>query len=487
MNQLEVALIARAHAQGRALRTASYRHRRLLDNFMVLSIWQLGSEPFSAAAIGFGEQPADPAIVVAGDPRSRDLAFAALLKFADWFLPRFERPASDRETIVDGTWSVEISRSLPQIVVPNRATVELIGRLGRRLAYLPTDGDRPAPPELVRLGQHFQFLARHADLPGQQLIVPIAELVAANWATPQTEFERASLSALEAFIEPPAGVSGFEAAAAAELAAVGPLPSGEEDAALEPLVGDFNTARARRTDPAIVEPLMGPILEHYRPLVGRAWRLTWRAIERERGYPEAPSVSRRWDVDRRQYTGHIDWVAISGRRRTRETARQAIGTMRRLEEAKARVVAEEAIDDPLRMIPSLLDGKAVEGPVVVVDAEHREAARVRAVRRPLVTIHSDFDRAVPVGKELWLTSDPAGTPWRVHAVAPARGGGMLITLALETGGQRALPAVGATICFSVHNMAWKPRAPLPRTAPWPMRPVAEPDPAPIESTGVDAA
>jgi hypothetical protein len=139
------------------------------------------------------------------------------------------------------------------------------------------------------------------------------------------------------------------------------------------------------------------------------------------------------------------------------------------------------------MIPSLLDGKAVEGPVVAVYADHREVARVRAVRRPLVTIHSDVDRAVPVGKELWLTSDPAGTPWRVDAVSSARGGGMLITLALQTGGRRALPAVGTTICFSVHNMAWKPRAPLPRTAPWPMRPAAEPDPAPIESTGVDAA
>jgi hypothetical protein len=487
MSQLDAVLAAMAHQEGRALRSASVRHRRLLADPMAIVLWQLGSEPFSAAAAGFGQQPEDLSIAVAGDPRNRDLAFAALMKLAAWFLPRFEGPARQRDTFVRGSWRVEVSAGLPQIVVPNRATVELIGRLGRRLAYLPTTGDRPAPVELVRLGQHFQFIRRHADQPGQQLIVPMGQLVADHWATPQTSFERASFAAVEAFVDPPRGLSGFEAAARAELEAIGPSPSGGDDEDLMPLVEDFNAARNRRTEPAVVEPLLAQIHAHYALLVRRAWTLTWRALERERHYPEAGSVQRRWDEDRRAYTWQMDWVAMDGRRRARETARQAISTMHRLEEAKALVGAEEALDDPLRMIPYLLDGKAVEGEVVHVDRTHAEIARVRSVGRPLVTIRSEVERAMPIGKQLWLTTDPTGPEWQVHAMRPAKDGGSLVTLKLMTGRARTLPALGATACFSIHHMGWQPPLRLAPEPPWPLRPTAAASPQPIEADGVDAA
>jgi hypothetical protein len=487
MNQLDAVLIAMAHREGRALRTAAVRHRRLLERPLVVSLWQLGSEPFSAAAIAFGDEPGAPSIVVAGDPRSRDLSFAALMKFAAWFLPRFEGPAAARETVASGSRNVELSTTLHQIVVANRATIELMARLGRRLAYLPTDGDRPAPIELVRLGQHLQFLGRHADLPGQQLIVPIGELVAEHWATPQTEFERSSLPALDAFVDPPAGLSGFDAAALAELTTIGPTPSGEDDRDLDPLVADFNAARARRTEAAVVEPLLGPIIEHYRPLVTRSWELIWRSLRRERDIPEARSVPRRWDVDRREYVGHIDWVNVSGRVRTRQTARQAINTMRRMEEAKARLIAEEALDDPIRMIPYLLDGKALEGVIVAVDPTHSEVARVNLVRRPLVVIRSESERALPVGKELWATDSPGGPSWRVHGVARDPDGGTLVTMKLQTSNTAGLPAVGTTICLSIHNTKWRPGNYLAPNPPWPMRPTVVAEPAPIETTGADAA
>ncbi len=488
MNQLDAVLAALAYREGKALRTARYRHRRLADDPLTIVLWQLGSEPFSAAALGYGQRPADFTTVVAGDPRNRDLVFAALLKFAAWFVPRFEQPAEPRVTVARGNGSEELSVGLPQIVVPNRATVELIGRLGRRLAYLSTTGDRPAPTALVRLGQHLQFVGRHAEQPGQQLIVPIGQLMADHWATPQTEFERASLEALDAFVDPPAGMSGFEAAAAAELYPSGPSPSGDDDTALEPLMTAFNEARARRTEAAVTEPLLGPIANHYRPLLERSWRLTWRALERERTYAEAPSVGRRWDEDRRQYTRHMDWVAQDGRRRTRQTARQAIETMRRLEEAKGRLVAEEALDDPVRMIPWLLDGKAVEGVVVRIDPNHTEVANVRPVRRPLVTLQSEAGRALPTGKEMWLTTAPGGTPWQVHSAAPTADGGSLVTMKLMTGTPGTLPAIGSTVCFSIHNTGWRFGSRLAYTPPWPLRAATEWDPAPIEAVdGEDAA
>src|SRR5438105_3862330 len=97
MNQLDIALAARSFRDGQAKRTALFRHRRLVSKPLAVVLWQLGAEPFSAAAIGFGCRRQDLQSVVAGDPRNRDLAFSALLRFARWFNPRFEAPAADRE------------------------------------------------------------------------------------------------------------------------------------------------------------------------------------------------------------------------------------------------------------------------------------------------------------------------------------------------------------------------------------------------------
>src|SRR5437763_852547 len=93
MNPFEVALAARAYRAGRALRTSAFRHRRLADEPLAVVLWQLGAEPFSAAAIGWGTRPDGLELAVAGEPRNRDLAFAALLPFARWFNRRFQAPA----------------------------------------------------------------------------------------------------------------------------------------------------------------------------------------------------------------------------------------------------------------------------------------------------------------------------------------------------------------------------------------------------------
>jgi hypothetical protein len=481
MNQLEVLLAAKAHAERRAVRSAMYRHRWISANPIVVVPWQLGSEPFSASAIAFGRRPDQMHVVVAGDPRNRDLAFRALDTFASWFLPRFEKPADTRETVRQGSRTVSLATTVPQVVVPNKESVNLVGRLGRRLAYLPTEGEYAAPLSLIRLGQQLQFLHRHYDEPGQQLILPIAEVVAQHWVTPQSEFERASLPSLEAFIDPPAGVDAFEAAARAEIRPIGPLPTDLDDEVLEPLVRALNDARGRSSKPSLVDPYLKPIEEHYRPLLKKGWDLVWHAIERERTFPEARYVDRRRDEDRRRYTWQMDWVAQDGRRRTRQTARQAIETMHRLEEAKARLIAEEALADPLRMIPFLLDGKAVEGKVIRVEPDHQEIANIRMVRRPLVTLASENPRPLPVGKELWWSESPDGKEWVVHDVV-SEPNQTIVTLMLTTSTKGIrLPAVGATACFSVNKFGWGFRHNLPPQAPWPLRPATELEPQPIET------
>ena len=133
---------------------------------------------------------------------------------------RFEIPGEDREETTRGQGTSLVARMAPQVIVANPATVELLGNLGRRLASLRTDGPWPADPSLVRLGRHFRFLWDYSTMPGQQLIVSMTDLMNEHWATPLSAVERQSLPALAAYIDPPEGISGFDAAAAAEMTPV---------------------------------------------------------------------------------------------------------------------------------------------------------------------------------------------------------------------------------------------------------------------------
>jgi len=474
---VETLLAARAHVEGRAQRSASLRHRRLVDDPMAVAFWQLGAELFSAAAIGYGRRPNDLTIEVAGDPRNRDLAFRALMEFAGPFIDYFEGPAQCRETITRRTYAYERATSIPQLIVANSHTVAMIGNLGRRLAYLSTDGPYAADPQLIRLGRHPMFIARHSLTPAQQRIVSMSDLTREHWVTALSDYENASLAALDAYVEPPGGLHGFHAANEAEVDPVGPQPEGELDAELEPLMDAFNAARDKRTDPKVVLPLLGPISAHYTPLVERAYELIWRCYARERRLPEAPSSQRRFIADCEAYTRHIDWTNRIGHRRTRQTHRQAALSIRALEDAQAVVWAEEATDDPLRMVGYLLDGKALDGEVVRVDENHREIVNVKRARRPLVTLTCEEPCRIPRGRILYWSEHPRGAGWRLEEVVAAPGGASTVTMKLLTGTFDALPCVGERACFSVLHTDSHYRQNLPRDVPWTHTPATSP-PAP---------
>lgn len=478
MNAFDVTLAARAYHEGRAVRSAAVRHRLLIERPLVVSAWQLGAEPFSVAALGWGTRPDVLTVAVAGDPRNRDLLFTALRPFAATFNAWFETAAETLEATGSG---MSCATTAPQVVVANRATADLLGRLGRRLAYLPTVGERPADPALIRLGRHLLFLHDHAATPGQQVLVALTDLVGGHWATAQSAVERQSLGALDAWIDPPAGRSAFEAAEVAEWCSVGPLPAGEAEEQLGPLVERFNRLRNGRTDAASVRPLLDPVRAFYQPLVADAWELMWRCLERECGYPEGRSVARRWREDRAAYTWHVDRLHQDGRRRTRQTGRQAARTLHRLEQAADRLGAEEACDDSLRLAPLVLDEQAVCGRVVRVDSNYRERVRVNTVRRPLVTLHSARPCRMPAGKELKWTEALAGPDYRVQAVASRPDGGSEVTLVALTSKAERCPAVGSEAAFLAFSGQIGYVTPLPEVAPWTHQPGTPlPDPCPIE-------
>ncbi|MBL4844229.1 MAG: hypothetical protein JKY65_01775 [Planctomycetes bacterium] len=459
MNYLDVVLIAEARAKKRAIRSALRRHIHLTRDPLGIVLWQLGAEPFTAAATAWGFGPKEPQVSVPGEPRNRTLSFRALLRLAKDFNPWFEsgqRP--DGKTRSD----------LPQIVVPNRGTLTLLRRLGRRLAFLPTTGEWAADPELVRMGKHLAFLSEHARTPGQSLVVVLTDLLSTHWATELSSMEAQSLPALEAWIEPPKGMSGYDAARAAERLEIGPVPGLSEDEVMDGLLDRFNEERDRETDESIVGPLRKPIEKHYRKLVQRGWPFIWRVLKRERGLSEAASVSRRWTEDKRAIDWHLEWVVLKGGHlSTRYTHKRAAITLRRWEDAQSQLGAERALDDPLRMIASMLKNEAVVGVVVNVDEENREQGPVKLVRRPVVTLETERPCTMPIGKKLWWSGHPKGKHYVLRSAVDTPRGGSRLELCLQTSHRSVVrPAEGKEAIFSSHHVKSPFFAQWPDELPW---------------------
>jgi hypothetical protein len=464
VSYLQAVLVSEARRAGRAVRSALLRHRRIVGRPLGLILWQLGAEPFTAAAVAWGFGLAERTQVVPGEPRNRDLAYRALAQVAHAFNAWFEAGGA--------------GGSAPQIVVPNRGNLSLLGRLGRRLAYLPLDGPYAADPALIRFGRHLRFLAERARHPGQQLALVLTDLLSSHWTSELSDLERQNLPALDAVIEPPRGIDAQAALLAAEGIEIGPVPSAADDEQVDRLLTEFNQKRNGSTAEAAVATLRAPLEAHYAGLIDRGWPLLWQSLERERRWPEAPSVERRWAEDVEAYERHLEWVTQKdGGYRTRQTNAQAARTLRTWEEAQRLELAEEAIDDPLRMIPYLLTDEAVVGEIASVDLNHVEPGLKRAVRRPLFELETEDRCRIPTGKALFWTRTPRAPAYTVVGIrAGGRRGGSIVTLMHETSaGQWERPFVGQEVIFSAHHVHSAPLLMLPATAPWTHSPKVDPE------------
>jgi hypothetical protein len=358
------------------------------------------------------------------------------------------------------------------VLVPNRETLLLLGRIGRRVRYLPTDGPTPASEELIRLGAHLDFLRRQAALPGQQLVVVASELAADHWQTSLNEWESRSLPALDAFIEPPAGVHGHDAAAEADRDPLGPRPDAAQDKRVAPLIRRLNERRAKSVERTVVEPLLAPLKRHYRPLLERAAEISWRCLRRESTYPTARHAYTREQADREAYARHMSLVTEGIRRRSRLTQAQAISRVAELERRGDRLVAEETVDDPLRMVDVLLAEQAVLGTVVSVDPAHKIGRK----SRPLVELSLDRSTLLEPGEIVHWDQIP-DKDWEMTGVKPD-----LIELMLLNPQARPLPEVGSSACFTTLSVkdGYFSRSPS-STPPWTHVSLAEAEqPGPIE-------
>ena len=463
-------LAVRAFELGCAQRTALFRHRAVAADPLAIIAFELGAEPYTVGSIALGRESDGAQVFVPGQPIDRRLLFPALLDFARVFCAVFESHArGPMETVTHFGRALEIPSALPQVLVPNEQTIKILYRLGRRLAYLRTDGDTPADPLLPRLGRHLMWLTRYSATPGQQLLLPVAQLVREHWATAMSGYEAGSLAALEAWIKPTPGLTGAEAAAAAEMQVVGPTLSPADAEAVSLLMEQFEDRRQRSIDPEVYSPYLGPLRHFYAARTEQTWQLLWQAANRERAIPAAQSVVRRDREDRIEYARHLEWMngGAEGRRKARPTLRSNVIEKRRLESAQSLLDAEEAIDDPLRMLPQIVAGLALAGQVTASNANRREPVGGRNCLRPSITVRTDEPCSMPLGTDVWWSTAASEREWVISSIIRA-GEGSEVVLILQTNRRlkAGFPASGQRVCFTQIAIKQPYEASLPKSAPW---------------------
>ncbi|MFK4149430.1 hypothetical protein [Streptomyces sp. NPDC004065] len=492
---------------GRAQPAATVRHRHLSDRPLVFVPLTTAGEAGAPLGALVGTDRGAPRLLAVPQPRDRDLRFAFLAELADVVLPHIdscagaveaaERTEADPETGKRVKVEVELCADAPQLIVPSRAGIDFVRLLGRSMRFRRTaeqdpEAPYPAPPRVPLLGRWLTHFGERARVPGSSLLLAMSDLLARHWATGQSGLEDQHLGALLAWIAPPPGLTGAEAALRAEVAR-------DADGQLAcPPAGPA-------TDPAFDNRLLAPAIERYdrartalaaaqdgleadgrlaaltaaerdiRALVERCalptWDKVWEGLDLLRALPEGAHVAERWTRDRWSFTAHRDRV-LAGEppQPRRDDAVTAAGKLAAREREQARLDAQEALDDPLVMAGRRLAGEAFEGEVLDVVMAYSEGRRPSP--RPLVTVRTE-DRPHLAERGRAYRS-LAGKPQSAECVAVQEDGALIVLRVLDRMGRGKEPEAGSVpekgdrLCFTLfeHEQRGGAKLPAPEETPW---------------------
>ena len=498
---------------GHAEPLATVRHRHLAERPMLLVPLAAAGETGAPLAVLLGRDRERPRLLTVPQPLDRERRFAFLADLADELLPYLESfgeavEVLTKETRDSGTGEqTEVSRELcldaPQLIVPNRGGVDLLGLLGRstrfrRTAEDPDPGPYPAPPCVPLLGRWLTHLRERSQVPGSSLLLAMTDLLGRHWATGQSTLEDQHLGALLAWIDPPAGLTGAQAALRAETARdergqllcppAGPTTDPQFDSGLlAPAIVRYDAARLLadpshqqspgaagrrphaelREQSAARERDIDGLLE---AVLTPVWEQLWHGLDLLRGLPPAAHLPDRWTGDRWSYTAHRDRLAAGEPPQpVRDDAVTAARKLAQREREQTTVGVQEALDDPLAMAEHRLTGEALAGVVTEVEPAHDTSGKSPRPR-PLVTVRTvDRPHAEP-GTELHRAGGP--TSQRAELVAAAHG---RVTVRLLSGMGRkkepepgSVPEVGDQVCFTLFELTARQSAPLPEPedTPW---------------------
>ncbi|GAA0458286.1 hypothetical protein ABZ951_28205 [Streptomyces sp. NPDC046215] len=479
-----------AAQDGRARPLATVRHRHLADHPLVFVPLTTAGEAGAPLGALVGSERDAPRLLIVAQPRDRDLRFAFLAELADIVLPylescadaveREQRKETDPETGRKVSVEVELCADAPQLLVPGPAAVEYVRLLGRSMRFRRTaeqdpDAAYPAPPRVPLLGRWLTHFGERARVPGSSLLLPMTQVLSRHWATGQSSLEDQHLGALLAWIDPPAGMSGAQAALRAETErdAEGLLVRPPAGPATDPVFDNKRlapaTARYDAGLPGAEDALRALLESQLRP----TWDAMWRGVDLLRALPEGRRVGERWKRDRWSYTAHRDRVrAGEPPQPRRDDAVTAARKLAARETAQAQLDAQEALDDPLVMAGRRLAGEAFAGEVteVVMEFSHTKSPRPR----PLVTFRTDDGPHLAEGAKVHrVLADGKAQAAEFVAHVPGEPGALTLRL---TGGMGrgkvpdagSVPEKGDRICWTLFEHAPRggPELPDPERTPW---------------------
>ncbi|MGW9025055.1 hypothetical protein ACWGQ5_12640 [Streptomyces sp. NPDC055722] len=519
-----IATLARLEAvrSGRAQPTATVRHRHLSERPLVFVPLTTAGEAGAPLGALVGTDRDAPRLLVVPQPRDRDLRFAFLADLADLVLPYIdgyaeaveaaERTETDPETGKRVKVEVDLCADSPQLIVPSRAGIDFVRLLGRstrfrRTAEQDPESPHPAPPRVPLLGRWLTHFGERSRVPGSSLLLSVTDVLTQHWATGQSGLEDQHLGALLAWIDPPQGATGAEAALRAELArdTHGQLlcpPAGPatdpafDNKLLAPAIERYDRARTRlataedgvEADDRFAE--LSAAEREIRALVESrtrpTWDAVWHGLDLLRALPEGAHVAERWTRDRWSFTGHRDRVAAGEppqpRRDDAVTAANKLATRER---EQARLDAQQALDDPLVMAGRRLTGEAFAGEVTDVVMTYSEGKRPSP--RPLVTVRTE-DRP-HLGERSKVYRSLGGKPQGAEFVGyegrhegrpdegsdgGGAGGGLVVLRIVDKMGRGKEPEAGSVpekgdhVCFTLfeHEQRGGAKLPDPEETPW---------------------
>jgi hypothetical protein len=347
------------------------------------------------------------------------------------------------------------------------------------------------------LGRWLTQYGERARVPGSSLLLSMTELLTRHWATGQSALEDQHLGALLAWIDPPEGASGAEAALRAEV---------ERDTAGQLMCPPAGPA----TDPAFDNRLLAPAVERYdagvpgaedevRELIASqlrpSWDAVWHGIDLLRTLPEGGHVAERFKRDRWSYTAHRDRVrGGEPPQPRRDDAVTAAAKLAQREREQARLEAQEAVDDPLVMAERRFAGEAFAGEVTAVEMAYSEGKR--QMPRPLVTLRTDDRPHLAAGAKAHRILDE-GARQSAEFVGEDEDEPGLVTLRLTSGMGRGkdpapgtVPEKGDRLCWTLFEQSPRggPELPEVEDTPWTHGgPPAETVPGTAEATATASA
>lgn len=491
---------AQAVSTGMAQPVCTVRHAYLSDRPLVIVPLALAGEANAPLAALVGDDPLAGRLLVVSQPRNRDRRFAFAADLADIVVSYIEGYYSAVQTVPGSRGQDERTRfaDAPQLLVPNPACIGFVRLLGRSTRFRRPTGEYAVDPAVPVLGRWLSFFAERAEHPGSCLLLAATDAVASHWASGQSPVEDLNLAALMGWIDPPAGMTGAEAAAAGEDPVTWPPAGPATDPAfdnevLAQLIAACDVpdddARARqRAETALRAALAAQ--------VAPTWRLMWRAIGLLRGMPPGSRVAARWDADKDAFTSYASYLRDDGPPQPRRDA--AVAAARRLswlERSQASYAAQRALDDPLVMAEHRLDGEAFAGPVITAEPDRLDSSGKRRKLRPLITVITEDSLRIDAGATLVSPSRPSQQA-RVVSVAvvpappgPAAPAGQVpaglvsapplrrteVVLELSGGMGRALtaepgsvPEPGERLCYTTLTDSYQPASSFPdrEHTPW---------------------